>query len=221
MQEVRPVVRDRGAHWAMRVLRLFGWSVRYDGTPPGCGVVIAYPHTSNWDFVVGILAKWSMGIPVIFLAKDSLFRVPLLGRFVRRVGGLPVDRSQSHGLIGSLSSRIKLAQERGERWWLAITPEGTRKRQDAWRTGFYHIAVQAGLPIGLAYFNFSKREIGLTHFLMPTGDLEADMREIADWYAACAHGCRPALATPVRTAAASTTFAPAGNDPAPTADNHA
>lgn len=189
---------DPGKAWARWLLRLAGWRIRFDGTPPGCGVIIAYPHTSNWDFVVGILTVWAVGIPLVFLGKDSLFRVPVLGWLMRRWGGLPVDRARASGVIADMAARLRAAQSGGERWWLALAPEGTRRREDAWRSGFYHIALQAGVPIGLAYFNFRRREIGVADFMQPSGDAQADLQRIEAFYAACAEGRHPELAAPVR-----------------------
>lgn len=197
MRQVDAVVKDRGNRLARFLLRLAGWKLCYDGTPPGCGVIIAYPHTSNWDFVIGILAKWSLGVPMIFLGKDSLFRVPVLGWLMRYWGGMPVDRSSSHGVIADMAALLKDAAARGERRWLALSPEGTRKKLPYWRSGFYHIAVAAQVPIGLAFFNFARREIGATVFLMPTGDADADLKQIAAWYAEHAHARHPEKAGPV------------------------
>jgi 1-acyl-sn-glycerol-3-phosphate acyltransferase len=198
MREVTPAIMDRGASWARWLLRIAGWRIRYQGTPPGCGVIIAYPHTSGWDFVVGILTVWAIGIPLNFLGKDSLFRVPVLGALMRRWGGIPVDRGTASGVIGSMADRLREANQRGERWWLALAPEGTRKREEGWRSGFYHIALAAQLPIGLAYFNFARREIGVIAFLVPSGDAEADMRQIERCYAGVAQGQHADQAAPVR-----------------------
>lgn len=192
---------DRGNAWMHRLLRLIGWRVCYRGTPPGCGVIVAYPHTSNWDFVVGIIAKWAIGIPVAFLGKDSLFRVPVLGAFLRWCGGIPVRRDSANGMIADMAKRIGDEARHGARWWLVIAPEGTRRATDGWRTGFYRIAVAAGVPIGLAYFNFQRREIGVTTFLMPSGDMAADLRQIERWYAEHAGARHPALAAPIRVRA--------------------
>ena len=90
----------RGSALARAVLRLAGWRVAFDGLPARQGVVIVYPHTSNWDFVIGVLAKWGIGIPVAFWGKDSLFRVPLFGRWLRWLGGMPVDRGAPQGAVG-------------------------------------------------------------------------------------------------------------------------
>ncbi|MEY2953803.1 MAG: hypothetical protein RLZZ401_1890 [Pseudomonadota bacterium] len=134
MQEVKPTLTDRGHLVARWALHLAGWKLVYRGTPAGCGVIIAYPHTSNWDFVVGVLAKWALGIPLAFLAKDSLFKVPILGRCIRQWGGLPVDRAHAQGLISRMADQMTAAARRGDRWWLAIAPEGTRKAQPGWRS---------------------------------------------------------------------------------------
>lgn len=198
MREVAPAVRDPGARWARWLLRLAGWRIRYQGTPPGCGVIIAYPHTSGWDFVVGILTVWAIGIPLNFLGKDSLFSTPVLGRLMRRWGGIPVDRGTSSGVIDGMATRLREANQRGERRWLALAPEGTRRREEGWRSGFYHIALAAQLPIGLAYFNFARREIGVIAFLVPSGDAEADMRQIERCYAGVAQGLHPEQAAPVK-----------------------
>lgn len=198
MPESPASILDRGSAMARLLLRIAGWKVCYHGTPPGCGVIIAYPHTSNWDFVVGVLAKWSIGIPLTFLSKDSLFRLPLFGRFLRWTGGIPVDRASASGVIAEMTLRLAQAEQRSERWWLAMAPEGTRKKDVAWRSGFYHIAVAAQVPIGLAYFDYSKREIGVTMFLRPTGDAERDLQQIAEWYGRHAVGRWPEQATPVR-----------------------
>jgi 1-acyl-sn-glycerol-3-phosphate acyltransferase len=174
----RPV-QLRGSRWARALLRLAGWRVVFDGLPCRQGVVIIYPHTSNWDFVVGILAKWSIGIPVVFWGKDSLFRVPGFGRWLRWLGGVPVDRHNPRGAVGAMAERLRRARESGAFMWLALAPEGTRRYRDSWRSGFYQVAVQAGVPLGLAYFDFPRREVGLAGYLQLCGDPGADVPAIA------------------------------------------
>ncbi|MCB1994292.1 MAG: glycerol acyltransferase, partial [Rhodoferax sp.] len=119
----------------------------------------------------------------------------------RWCGGIPVRRNSANGVIADMARRLQSETERGARWWLVIAPEGTRKAGDGWRSGFYHIACTARVPIGLAYFNFQRREIGVTTFLMPSGDIQADLRQIECWYAEHAVGRYPALAAPVRVQA--------------------
>ena len=199
MASVAPsVTTDRGSALMRRLMAVFGWRVCYHGTPPGCGVIVAYPHTSNWDFVIAIAAKWSIGLPVAFLGKESLFQAPVLGPFMRWCGGIAVKRGNANGLIPDMAARMHAETDRGVRWWLAVAPEGTRKGGDGWRSGFYHIALAAKVPIGLTYFNYQRREVGVTTFLMPSGDIEADMRQIARWYVNHAVGRHPDLATPAR-----------------------
>lgn len=169
----------------------------FDGLPGRQGVLIVYPHTSNWDFVVGILAKWSIGIPVVFWGKASLFRIPLFGRWLRWLGGMPVDRSTPQGAVATMVERLRQARARDEFMWLALAPEGTRRRSDSLRSGFYGVAVQAGVPLGLAYLDFARREVGLAHFLRLCGEPSADMAAIA---ARLGHhrGRRSEWAAPIR-----------------------
>lgn len=174
-------VRLSGGRLARALLRLAGWRIRFDGLPARQGVVIVYPHTSNWDFVVGVLAKWAVGIQVTFWGKAGLFRVPLLGRWMRWLGGLPVDRDAAQGRVGQMVGELVAAREAGRFLWLALSPEGTRRYTDAWRSGFYHVALGADVPLALAYFDYRAREIGLAHFVRLSGDLAVDMAAIADY----------------------------------------
>jgi len=193
----RPVQLRGGSALARALLRLCGWRVRFDGLPARQGVVIVYPHTSNWDFVVGVLAKWSIGIPVHFWGKASLFDVPLFGRWLRWLGGVPVDRTSPQGAVGAAVVRLHEAAARDEFFWLAAAPEGTRRRGDGLRSGFYHVALRAGVPLGLAGLDFAHREITLVDFLHLGGDREADLAAIA---ARLGHhrGRRPEWAAPIR-----------------------
>lgn len=195
----RPV-QLRGSVLARALLRLAGWRICFDGLPAKQGVAIVYPHTSNWDFVVGILAKWGIGIPVTFWGKDSLFRVPLFGRWMRWVGGVPVDRGSAKGIVGQMARALQAARDEGRFLWLALAPEGTRGRAEGWRSGFYHVALQAQVPVGLVFFDFGKREIGIERFLMLSGDLAADIAAVASGFAGRS-GCRPQLAAPIRWSA--------------------
>lgn len=186
----------RGSRLARWVLRLAGWRLQFDGLPGPQGVLIAYPHTSNWDFIVGILAKWAMGLDVAFWGKDSLFRVPVFGRWLRWVGGIPVDRSGARGIVGDMVARFEAARQAGHTLWLALAPEGTRSFAPHWRSGFYQVALQAGVPLGLAFFDYRQRRVGVLGYLRLSGDSAADLAAIAAAYAAV-QGCRPALAAPI------------------------
>jgi 1-acyl-sn-glycerol-3-phosphate acyltransferase len=192
----RPV-RLKGSALARAALGLAGWRLRFDGLPAMQGVAIVYPHTSNWDFVVGMLAKWGIGIPVTFWGKDTLFRVPLFGRWLRWLGGVPVDRSAPQGMVGQMTRELAAAKADGRFMWLALSPEGTRRYTDHWRTGFYHVALDAGVPLGLAYFDYRERVVAVEHFIMLTGDRAADLAEIARCLGH-RQGSKPALAAPIR-----------------------
>jgi len=174
----RPV-QLHGSALARALLRMAGWRVIFDGLPGRQGVLIIYPHTSNWDFIVGVLAKWSIGIPVVFWGKDSLFRVPLFGRWLRHLGGVPVDRHNPQGAVAAMADSLRRARASGVFRWLALAPEGTRRRTEHWRSGFYQVAVQAGVPLGLAYFDFPRREVGLAGYLQLRGDPALDLPAIA------------------------------------------
>jgi len=190
-------VRFHGSALARAALRLAGWKLCFNGLPARQGVLVVYPHTSNWDFVVGILAKWGLGIPVTFWSKDSLFRVPLFGRWLRWLGGVPVDRSAPRGIVGQMARELTEAREQDRTLWLALAPEGTRGHAGAWRSGFYHVAHEAKVPLGLAFLDYGQREVGVEHFMMLTGDKDADMTEIRRQLANRT-GKRPERAAPIQ-----------------------
>jgi len=141
-------------------------------------VIAVYPHTSNWDFVVGYLARLAAAIPVQFVGKHTLFRWPF-GGLLRRMGGIPVDRSDPSGLLVRLAGELSGA----ERMWLALAPEGTRARTDHWKSGFYRLALAAAVPVGLAYIDYRTRTVGLTTYLTLSGDEETDLARIRAVYA--------------------------------------
>lgn len=172
-------VQFAGSTVARWLLRRMGWTVHFDGLPGLQGVLAVYPHTSNWDFIVLVIVKWAVGIPVRFWGKDSLFRVPLLGRWMRWIGGLPVVRSSPQGLVGDTVAQMRQARDEGRRLWLVVAPEGTRRHTDGWRMGFYRVAEGAGVPVALAVIDFGRREIGLDSFWHLSGDVQADFAAFA------------------------------------------
>lgn len=190
-------VQFAGSALARWLLRRMGWKVHFEGLPGLQGVLAVYPHTSNWDFVNLLIVKWAIGIPVRFWGKDSLFRVPLFGRWMRYLGGVPVERTSARGLVGDTVAQIQAARERGEYFWLALAPEGTRKLIPGWRSGFYRTAVQAGVPLGLVKVNYLQREVTLLDFLRLSGDEAEDFARIAAGLEG-AVGCRPGNASPIR-----------------------
>jgi 1-acyl-sn-glycerol-3-phosphate acyltransferase len=183
-----------GQRAALRAMHLFGWKVNIAPLPGPRGVVVVYPHTSNWDFIVGLFAKWALGIRFRWLGKESLFSSPL-GPFFRACGGEPIEREASTGAIRRLADRINAA----DFYWLALAPEGTRKYRDHWRSGFYHIALSAGVPLGIACLDYGAREVRMLHYPVLSGDIEKDLEAIRAALASCT-GLRPDLAAPVRFA---------------------
>ena len=190
-------VQLRGSAWARALLRLGGWRVVFAGLPAKQGVAIVYPHTSNWDFVVGILAKWAIGIPVTFCGKDRLFRIPVFGWWLRRLGGVPVNRESPHGVVGQMTKALIAAREQDRFMWLALSPEGTRRQTAGWRSGFYHAALAAQVPLALVYFDYADKVVGVDRFLMLDGDIEADMAAIGRDLG-LRRGRHPELAAPIR-----------------------
>lgn len=159
-------------------LRLMGWTL--GGTLPNLEkfVLVAAHHTSNWDGVVGIAALMALGLDARFIAKHTLFRPPL-GWFLRWVGAEPVDRSAPGGLVGAMVREF----QRRERFVFGVTPEGTRRKVERWRTGFYHIALGADVPIVLAAIDYGRKWVGAGPVLQPSGDLEADLERMRAFFA--------------------------------------
>ncbi|MFZ6711070.1 1-acyl-sn-glycerol-3-phosphate acyltransferase [Undibacterium sp. TC9W] len=180
---------------AVSTLDLIGWRVLYRPLPGPRGVIIVYPHTSNWDFVVGVLAKLAIGMPFHFIAKSTLFEGltgATIGRLVRYLGGEPVERGVSSGTIARLAEKIN----QSDWYWMAITPEGTRSKKPYWRSGFYHLAITAKVPLGCARFDFARREVTLVDYLTLTGEQAQDLASIAAVYQGV-QGCRPEQAGPI------------------------
>jgi 1-acyl-sn-glycerol-3-phosphate acyltransferase len=122
-----------------------------------------------------------------------LFQVPLLGRWLTYLGGIPVDRSGAQGYVNQLALDIGKSQE----CWIVFAPEGTRKKTPGWRTGFYRLAVSSGLPIGLAILDFKNKKIGIPSFIYPTGNEEEDLNAMRAVYAECG-GFKPSNASPIK-----------------------
>jgi len=190
-------VQLRGSALARTALRLAGWTLRFEGLPAKQGVLIVYPHTSNWDFVVGIFAKWAIGIPVTFWGKDTLFKLPLFGAWLRWLGGVPVDRHAARGVVGQMGDELIQAREQDRFLWLALSPEGTRRLTPAWRSGFYHVACKARVPVGLVFLDYGRHEVGVLRFAMMSGDPAADLAAIERDFQQPI-GRRPERASPIR-----------------------
>lgn len=162
---------------ANALLRLFGWRLVFAWPPAPRTLIVFYPHTSNWDFVIGILARFAADIPVRWVAKDTLFGGPA-GVFFRALGGIPVNRRQSTGFVGELIA----AFAHHDQLFIVIAPEGTRKRTDHWKSGFYRAAVAAGVPLGLAFIDYPGRQVGIDTYIELSGDEEHDLARIRAYY---------------------------------------
>ncbi|MEY4884061.1 MAG: hypothetical protein RIS34_1915 [Pseudomonadota bacterium] len=171
-----------GSGLARWILARFGWTVEFDGFPGSQGVLVVYPHTSNWDFVVMMLAKWSIGVPVQFWGKASLFDIPLFGRWLRWVGGVPVDRLSPHGVVGQMADLLSEKRAENEYFWLGLAPEGSRQANPGWRSGFYHAAVKAAVPVGLIRLDYGQHKVVVMDFIALTGNSSLDFSRIATVY---------------------------------------
>ena len=142
-------------------------------------MIIVAPHTSNWDFPVGVAAKLALRLRVTFLGKHTLFRFPL-GTLMRALGGMPVDRSASHALVTAIGREL----ERRDELVLVIAPEGTRRKVERWKTGFYHIARAAGVPIVPVALDWGDRTVRIGEPFIPTGNMDVDISRLRSWYEA-------------------------------------
>jgi 1-acyl-sn-glycerol-3-phosphate acyltransferase len=167
------------------ILRLFALWFRLKGWKTGEGipsstrkcVVIAAPHTSNWDYVYCMAAGYLLGVEIRYLAKKELFRFPLK-RLLINTGGLPVIRDRNTRMVDSMIDLFN----RSEQLRLIIPAEGTRKRVERWKSGFYHVAMGAGVPVHLGYLDYKNRIAGFGPAIQLTGNREEDARVIREFY---------------------------------------
>lgn len=159
------------------IFRKMGWQVEMTVPYRDKCIICVAPHTSNWDFIIAELYYHSIGRTAGFLMKKEWFFWPM-GVLFRSMGGIPVERSRHV----SLTDRVAEAAIKAERFELAVTPEGTRSLATKWKRGFYFIALKAGLPIQLYAIDYKRKRIVCTQELVPSGDVEADMRLIMDYY---------------------------------------
>ncbi|ENX01946.1 hypothetical protein F899_01124 [Acinetobacter sp. CIP 101934] len=168
-----------------KALKLMGWETdnHWPENLSQC-VMIAAPHTSNWDALYARLALKALGVNVRITIKDSYMQFPL-GPFVRAMGGIGIDRRPKQAgeprpsMVQVMTDLFKQHPE----LVMLVTPEGTRARQEQWKTGFYYVAVNAGVPIALAYMDYEHKKAGVGKIIHPTGNFEEDMAEIMDFYA--------------------------------------
>jgi 1-acyl-sn-glycerol-3-phosphate acyltransferase len=162
---------------AQLLFRLAGW--RTEGTMPASErfVLIAAPHTSNWDAVILLVAARIFRLKLAWFVKASWFAFPM-GLVMRRLGGVPIDRSGRHGMVEQAIARLKQPEPLA----LAVPPEGTRGRAPYWKTGFYHIARGAEVPIVLGFIDYGRKVAGLGPAFTPTGDLARDFEVFREFY---------------------------------------
>ncbi len=173
-----PVVTALLRALAHFLLAVTGWRAR--GALPDAPkyVMIAAPHTSNWDLPVMLTIAFALRADVFWMGKHTLFRAPF-GPLFRWLGGVAVDRRKSNNLV---EQTIEAFRQRDE-FALVIAPEGTRKLTAYWKTGFYHIARGAGVPIALGFLDYRRKTGGVGPVITPSGDIEEDMKAIRDFYA--------------------------------------
>jgi 1-acyl-sn-glycerol-3-phosphate acyltransferase len=169
-----PAVPSRGGRllrlFGRAALRLLGW--RFEGAIPNiprCVMIVA-PHTSNWDFFIGLAALLALDLRVTWLGKHQIFRGPLAPLW-RWLGGVPVDRSAPEGVVEQAAAVLASRQSA----FVAIAPEGTRRKVERWKSGFWRIARAAGVPIVPVAFDFGRRAVVLFEPFTPTADYEADL----------------------------------------------
>lgn len=169
------------------------WTHRSTVVPrDGAGVLVGAPHTSNWDFILMLGIAWELGLKFRYLGKHTLFKPPF-GFVMRWLGGVPVDRANPAGLVDDVVARVSS----GERFYLVVTPEGTRAAGRYWKSGFHRIALETGLPITLGYVDRDTMTVGLGLTFTPSGDVRADMDVVRAFYADKS-GFTPALRTEPR-----------------------
>lgn len=187
-----PTATSRNSHWLSRIawrtlLTLYRWKGwKVEGHHPGVGkcVITGAPHTSNWDFVFFLGGVHHFGMQPSFMGKHTLFKWPMT-RFMRDMGGISVDRSRQSNYVGQVAQAFTEADELA----LVVAPEGSRNSNGRWRSGFYHIAHAAGVPIVPGWVDHATKRGGLGPPIMPTGDFAADLAKIAAFYRSVRPDC--------------------------------
>jgi len=173
-----PLVTPLLRFLAILILRLIGWTSIGSKVSVPKYVLIGAPHTSNWDFPLMLLVVLELRLQLFWMGKHTLFPFPFSG-IMKWLGGIPINRTKSHNVVYDIVGQFKS----NENFVVLVPPEGTRLKVSEWKTGFYHIANNARVPILMGYVNAEKKEAGFANFFYPTGDLERDMKEIRSFYA--------------------------------------
>ncbi|WP_291989809.1 1-acyl-sn-glycerol-3-phosphate acyltransferase [Candidatus Accumulibacter sp. ACC007] len=175
-----PIVNSVLRAFSVSFLKITGWKI--EGTlPPSASksVLIAAPHTSNWDLPYTLMVAFALRLNIYWMGKAQIFRPPFRG-LMMWLGGIPVARETANNLVAASAAALQAADGPVQ---LIVPPEGTRSKTRQWKTGFYHIAVSAQVPIVLAYMDYEKKVSGLGEIFVPTGDVEADIAAIKAFYA--------------------------------------
>lgn len=161
------------------VLKIFGWRFNEGNNPDirRCVLIMA-PHTSVWDFVIGRISLWILGVKSRILIKKEFFKGPM-GPLLRHMGGVSIDRGNRHN---NVVQQVVKKFEENEHFTLVVTPEGTRKYTKRWKRGFYDIAMGAGVPIVLTYIDYAKKQSGVWESFIPSGNYDNDIIEIQNHY---------------------------------------
>ncbi|WP_245730804.1 1-acyl-sn-glycerol-3-phosphate acyltransferase [Pseudohongiella acticola] len=162
---------------AAGILRLIGWKAIGKPLQDQRFVLIGAPHTSNWDFPLMLLVVLKLELKLHWMGKHSLFMFPF-GGLMRWLGGIPIDRRSHHRVVDQVVARYR----ENPQLVVLVPPEGTRKKVQEWKTGFYHIANNADVPILMGYLDVSRKEAGLADFFYPTGDVDTDIKHIRAFY---------------------------------------
>lgn len=163
---------------AKRILAWCGWTINGELPNQPKFILAVAPHTSNWDFFIGIAAMFSLQLKVSFLGKASIFRWPVKS-VLTAIGGIAVDRSNSHGVVGQIVQELK----RNDKFILGLAPEGTRSKTTEWKTGFLHIAKQGNIPIVPVSFDFAKKEIFFHKEVYISGEISQELIEFKQIFA--------------------------------------
>lgn len=162
---------------ARGVLWLFGWKLVGQFPDVPRVLIIAAPHSSAWDAIWGLLIKVAIGLDIEFMAKKEAFFFPI-GPLLRLLGGVPVDRRAANGVVGATVQAMRAKPV----CWVVLAPEGTRRKTDRWKSGFWHIARQAEVPVCCIYLHYPEKTFGVGPLLTMTADMDADIARLRDYY---------------------------------------
>ena len=175
-----PIVNTVLRAFSIAFMKLKGWKVEGSLPPDGQkSVLIAAPHTSNWDLPYTLMTAFILGLNVYWMGKAEIFKPPFRG-VMMWLGGIPVDRDKANNLVAASIDALNAADGPLQ---LIVPPEGTRSNTRFWKTGFYYIALGAKVPIVMAYMDYDRKRSGLGPVFVPTGEVEADMIKIKAFYA--------------------------------------